>query len=31
MSNEIFQQALIELYQGEIVGEVIFEQMLALF
>lgn len=31
MSDEAFQQALIELYQGEIVGEVILDQMLSFF
>ena len=31
MSNEQFQSDLIELYQGELLGEVVFEQMLEIF
>ena len=31
MSDEVFRQALVELYQGEIIGEVILDQMLSFF
>ena len=31
MSDEVFRQALDELYQGEIIGEVILDQMLSFF
>ena len=31
MNKETFHQALIELYQGEIIGEVIFDKMLSSF
>ena len=31
VSNESFQQALVEMYQGEIFGEVLFDKMLTFF
>jgi hypothetical protein len=31
MTNDIFKQGLAELYQGEILGEVLFDQMLSYF
>ena len=31
MTNDVFKQGLVELYQGEVLGEVLFDQMLPYF